>query len=153
LENKEEKKRTKEARLKKKKAVKHSLTDRIENVEKKEDILTRPIKHTNGRPIKQKEDVQLVVPFNIASRLNQNVNIRTEQNFLRKELCVFLREHFPDFVKGSQTLLMSEDPGLVAVGSRLFVEALKIVLPRPRELDSADISEDKKNIIKKLLGV
>ena len=101
-----------------------------------------------GRPRKiRQENIDAVVPFYIASRLNRDINIANEQRNLRKVLSAFLRERFDDFLEDFKNL--SSEPALRA---RIFVEIMKIVLPRQREADDREGESERDKFMKKFFG-
>jgi hypothetical protein len=136
---------------KKLRKTKNALKDRVRNVEGGEQF-EKKVKP--GRKSKKvtPEEIELVVPFNIASRLNRETSIRGHQINLRKKLCVFMEQHFDDFVKDYQRLGNSPEPAITALRMRLFAETVKIILPRPKEIEDADTHEQNKSIINRLLG-
>jgi hypothetical protein len=137
--------------ISKRRHTKNALNDKVKNVEGGEKF-GKTVK--SGRKPKKipPGEMEIVIPFNIASRLNKEESIRGHQINLRKRLCVFIDEHFDDFVKDYQYLGQCTDPSMAALRMRLFTEVIKIVLPRPKELDSDEAREQNKSIINKLLG-
>ena len=113
--------------------TKNAKKERIENVET-----------TKVDP----KDITLSVPFQIASKLNQDVNLRRSQNNLRKQLYTYIEDDFKRFTKD-----MSALDAYPAIRVRLFIEIMKMVLPRPKEYDDgADSQEQRSKIISRLFG-
>jgi len=95
----------------------------------------------------KKEDIDLIVPFAIASKINKDIDIKKEQRDLRKQLSVFIGEHFGEFIDDYRRL--EAEPALRA---RLFVEIVKIVLPRQRETDDVEVLSERDKLVKRLFG-
>jgi len=120
-----------EARKKqaKRKKVVKAAKERIENVEAEEV---------------GKGEATLTVPFALATKLNQATNMRRSQNIVRKQLYTYITTYFTTFVTSMQKI---EDNALY---SRLFIEVLRIVVPRPKEYE--DDGEFKNKIANSLFG-
>jgi hypothetical protein len=92
-------------------------------------------------------DIKLTVPFRLATKLNQEVSLRKSQNNIRKQLSSFIENYFDDFIDSYNKMA---DTSLRA---RLFVEVIKLVIPRPKEFEERDSAEDREKIIKRLFSL
>jgi hypothetical protein len=111
--------------------VKKAADERIDNVEV-----------TKINP----SDVKLTIPFRLATKLNQEVSLRKSQNNIRKQLSLYVESYFDEFINDCNKIT---DPSLRA---RLFVEVAKLVIPRPKEFEDRDSTEEHDKIIKRLFG-
>ena len=84
--------------------------------------------------------------YSSTSRKNQDANMRYEQNMLRKELASYLRENLPLFYDKMKEIT---DPELFV---RLYIDVLKVFIPRPKEYEIIDSEEIKKNFVEKFWG-
>ncbi|MDR2917859.1 MAG: hypothetical protein LBV72_00630 [Tannerella sp.] len=131
-----------EARKKqaKRKKVVEATRDRIENIEKKKKGNKKKVTTVDPK------DVTLTVPYRMATTLNQNMNLRKSQNNIRKQLCVYVEEMFDTFVDDCRRIT---DPSIRA---RLYVEVVKMVIPRPKDFGDDGTGDDRRNIYKRLFG-
>ena len=138
--------------------IKYSMTEARKKQEKRRKVINAKkerIENTEVAPAKKRrttkikdEDITLSVPFDVATRMNQNLNLRGAQNNLRKQLSVFIESNFNEFLSDYKEL--KSEPALRA---RLFVEVMKIVIPRPKDFgDDADSKEQRDKMISRLFG-
>ena len=93
-------------------------------------------------------DITLSVHFQIATKLNQDMSLRRAQNSLWKQLHAYIEADFSRFVKD----IFAFD-AYPAIRARLFIEMIKIILPRPKENDDGTDNQEQRNkIISRLFG-
>ena len=93
------------------------------------------------------EGATLSVPFQIATKLNQDLSLRKSQTNLRKQLCVFIENKFDNFLSDYDNL---KEPELRV---RVFVEVMKMIIPRPKEYDDGtNNQENRDKLISRLFG-
>lgn len=114
--------------------IKKAADERIENVEGK-----------TATKVNQK-DVQLSVPFRLASKLNQDTNLRKSQNNIRKQFCAYVEGHFEEFVECYKN---TTDP---IIRARMFLEVAKMVIPRPKDYGPENEEGSRRDTLKRLFG-
>ena len=119
---------------KKKRQVVEAAKERIDNVEA-----------TKVNP----SDIKITVPFALATKLNQVENLRKSQSIIRKQLCTYITNYFDDFVSNMEVIKREDN----IIHARLFVEVLKLVIPRPKEYEEQSEIDERGNSIKRLFGV
>ena len=123
----------------------------MKEVSKKQSTRRKVVKATKERienveaEVVGKNDADITVPFEIATELNQRANLRRAQKNIRKQLCTYITSDFGRFVTSMQKI---DEP---AIHARLFVEVLKIIIPRPKEYEDEN-DEYKDKIMKRLFG-
>ena len=131
----------------KRKKILEATKGAIENIEAvSAEITTKATKRKRAKKIKP-DEVKLVVPFNIASKINKDINIKNEYRNLRKKLLVYIQEHFDDFLDDYKRLEC--EPALRA---RIYVEIIKIALPRQRYEEGLDERSENERVMKRLFG-
>ena len=117
----------------KNKRVKNAKKSRVENVE------TTKV---------DSSDIVLSVPFDIATKLNQNMGLRRVQNNLRMQLHTIIENNITTLDKDLKSL-----EGKPEIRARLIVEMMRMVLPRPKDFgDETDSKEYRDKLISRLFG-
>ena len=123
-----------------KKRIKESEKELIENVEV---IETRIKSKGTAAPV----DVRVSVPYKLATKLNQDTNLRKSQNNIRKQFATFIENNFDDLVDCYDKI---SDP---LIKTRIILEVAKLVIPRPKEYENGEGESDERNkIISRMFG-
>jgi hypothetical protein len=95
------------------------------------------------------EDTKLIVPFNLASRLNRQTSITDDRIAIRKQLTTFILANFQQFVDDYELAGKTKNPSVIA-RMKLYIEVIKMILPKP--LDKA-YNEQPENRERELIAV
>ena len=125
----------------KERCITREKNKRIKNAKK---VLVENVESTKVNS----KDVALSIPFDIATKLNQNMGLRRVQNNLRMQLHTIIENNIITLEKDLKALKGRPD-----IRARLIVEMMKMVLPRPKEYDNdTDSKEQRDKMVSRLFG-